>query len=57
MKNEYDFMELKVEASNNKFSNAAILLKDNLDLLLYGENPDQEGLEVAKRMALDLSEM
>lgn len=50
-------MELKVEASNNKFANAALLLKDNLDQLLYVENPDQEGVEAAKRLALDLSEM
>jgi len=57
LKNEYDFMELKVEASNNKFANAALLLKDNLDQLLYVENPDQEGVEAAKRLALDLSEM
>ncbi len=50
-------MELKVEASNNKFANAALLLKDNLDQLLYVENPDQEGVETAKRLALDLSEI
>jgi len=57
LKNEYDFMELKIEASNNKFANAALLLKDNLDQLLYVENPDQEGVESAKRLALDLSEI
>jgi protein-tyrosine-phosphatase len=57
LKNEYDFMELKVEASNNKFANAAMLLKENLDMLMYGENKDEESLEAARRLALDLSEI
>jgi len=57
LKNEYDFMEVKLEASNNKFTNAAILLKENLDMLMYGESQNDENLEAARKVALDLSEI
>lgn len=57
LKNEYEFMELKVDAANNKFANAAILLKDNLDQLMYGDNQNEEAEEAARRLALDLNEM
>ena len=49
-------MELKVDAANNKFANAAILVKDNLDMLLYEDNTDEQPTE-ARRLSLDLNHM
>ena len=50
-------MELKVDASNNKFANAAVLIKENLDMLLYKEDQEEEALDAARKIKLDLSEM
>ena len=50
-------MELNLEASHNKFANAAVLLKENLDLLLKGDSHAEEGLEAARRLNLDISDM
>ena len=50
-------MELNLEASNNKFANAAVLLKENLDLLLKGDHQAEEGLEAARRLNLDITDM
>jgi len=55
LKNEYDFVELKVESSNNKFANAAILLKENLDMLLNEEGSRSE--EEIPKSNLDLKEI
>jgi len=57
LRNEYEFLELKVESSNNKFENAAILLKDNLDNLLYGESQEKENNENYEEQNFDLNEI
>lgn len=49
-------MELKVDAANNKFANAAILVKDNLDMLLYEDDPEEQPTE-ARRLSVDLAHM
>jgi len=57
LKNEHEYLEVKLDAATEKFANAATLIKENLDLIMNGQIVSEENNDIAKKLVLDLNEI